>query len=166
MDLFVSLHQCKLEVKENEYMKIQRLKNILIGGVIGVSVILSGCGNSVNYDIPDDAIAISDENENTYVNPNDSDDSYGYVEIDGVIYLPYGTQGKTITGKEVGSCIAYSGTDSNNRFYKVNGNNDFIASYYVGGEMEQFDFWRSVDTIGEEIDIPDFIDDMGYEIWN
>jgi hypothetical protein len=32
--------------------------------------------------------------------------------------------------------------------------------------MEQFDFWRSVDTIGKEIDVPDFIDSMGYEIWN
>jgi hypothetical protein len=83
-----------------------------------------------------------------------------------VIYIPYGTQGKKITNKEVGSCIAYSETDSNGRFYKVNGNNDFVASYYVDGEMEQFDFWRSADTIGKEIDVPDFIDNLGYEIWN
>jgi hypothetical protein len=32
--------------------------------------------------------------------------------------------------------------------------------------MEQFDFWRSVDTIGKEIDVPDFIANLGYEIWN
>jgi ABC-type oligopeptide transport system substrate-binding subunit len=142
------------------------LKNVLIAGVIAVCMLLSGCENSVNYDIPGDAIAISDRNENTYLNPNDSEDAYSYVEIDGVMYLPYGTQGKTITSKEVGSCIAYSETDSNERFYEVNGTNDFIASYCVDGEMEQFDFWRSADTIGKEIDVPDFIDDLGYEIWN
>ncbi len=138
----------------------------MIGGIIGVCIIFGGCGNSVNYDIPDDATAISDRNENTYLNPNDSEDSYSYVEINGVTYIPYGTQGKTITNKEVGSCIAYSKTDSNERFYEVNGNNDFIASYTVNSEMEQFDFWRSVDTIGKEIDVPDFIDNLGYEIWN
>jgi hypothetical protein len=32
--------------------------------------------------------------------------------------------------------------------------------------MEQFNFLRSVDTIGVDIDIPDFIDSLGYEIWN
>jgi hypothetical protein len=50
--------------------------------------------------------------------------------------------------------------------YEVNGNNDFIASYYVDSEMEQFNFLRSVATIGKEIDVPDFIDDLGYKIWN
>jgi hypothetical protein len=147
-------------------MKTHVLKKALIGGVIGICVILGGCGNSVNYDISDDAIAISDVNENTYLNPNDNDDRYGCVEIDGVKYIPYGTQGKTITNKEVGLCIAYSEADSNDRYYEVNGNNDFIANYYVGSEMGQFDFLRSVDTIGKDIDIPDFIDNLGYEVWN
>jgi hypothetical protein len=147
-------------------MKTRALKKALIGGVIGVCIILGGCGNSVNYDISEDAIAISDRNENTYVNPNDNDDSYSYVEINGVKYIPYGTQGKKITNEEVGVCIAYNEEDSKDRFYEVNGNNDFIANYYVDSEMEQFDFWRNADTIGEKIDVPDFIDDMGYEIWN
>jgi hypothetical protein len=147
-------------------MKTNTIKNLWICGALGVYAILGGCGNSVDYDIPADAIAVSGMNENTYLNPNDSDDSYGYVEIDGVIYIPFGTQGKTITSKEVGSCIAYSETDSNERFFEVNGNDDFIASYYVGGEMEQFSFLRSIDTIGEKIDVPDFIDNLGYEIWN
>jgi hypothetical protein len=147
-------------------MKMRVLKNTLICGVIGVCVFLGGCGNSINYDISDDAIAISDTNENTYVNPNDSENTYSYVEIDGVKYLPYGTQGKTVTNKEIGSCIAYNEADSNERFYEVIGNNDFIASYYVEGEMEQFGFWRSADTIGKEIDVPDFIDNLDYEIWN
>jgi hypothetical protein len=147
-------------------MKTHALKNVLFGGVIGVCVLFGGCGNSVNLDIPEDAIAIADRNENTYVNPDDREDTYSYVEIDGVMYIPYGTQGESITNKEVGSCIAYSETDSNDRFYEVNGNRDFIASYYVDGKMEQFDFWRSADTLGEEVDVPDFIDSLGYEIWN
>jgi hypothetical protein len=147
-------------------MKIHTLKNAIICGIIGACVIYGGCGNSVNYDITNDAIAISDKNQSTYVNPEDSTDTYSTVEINGVTYIPYGTQGKTITNKEIGSCIAYSKTDTNDRFYDINGNSDFIARYYVDGEMEQFDFLRSADTLGKEIDIPDFIDDSGYDIWN
>jgi hypothetical protein len=127
---------------------------------------LSGCGNLVDYGIPNDAVAISDRNGNTYLNPNDSEDSYSYVEIDEVKYIPYGTQGKRITSKEVGSCIAYSEADTNDRFYEVIGSNDFVANYYVGGVMEQFDFWRSADTIGKEIAVPNFIDSLGYKIWS
>jgi hypothetical protein len=63
---------------------------------------------------------------------------------------------KLLIGGIVGVCVLFGGC----------GNPDFIASYYVDGEMEQFDFWRSVDTIGQEIEVPDFMDDLGYEIWN
>jgi hypothetical protein len=150
----------------NMMIETNPIKNILIGGIMGVCVILGGCGNSVDYDITDSAIAVSDTNENTYLNPNDSNDRYGYVEIDGVIYIPYGTQSRNITNEEIGSCIAYSKTDSNDRFYEVNGYDDFIANYYVGGEMEQFTFLRNAGTIGKEIDVPDFIDSLDYEIWN
>lgn len=31
--------------------------------------------------------------------------------------------------------------------------------------MEQVRFLRKADTIGKDIEIPDFIDDLGYEIW-
>jgi hypothetical protein len=41
--------------------------------MIGVCVILGGCGKSVDLDIPDDAIAISDSNEN-----DDFIDDLGY----------------------------------------------------------------------------------------
>jgi hypothetical protein len=153
-------------MEEHLYMKKCVLRNLFISGLVGVCVILGGCGNSINYDIPNDAIAITDTDDNIYSNPNDSKDTYGYVEIDGVKYILYGTQKTTITNKEIGSCIAYNKADSNERFYEVNGSNDFIASYYVNGEMEQFNFWRSVDTIGVNIDIPDFIDSLCYEIWN
>jgi hypothetical protein len=146
-------------------MVSMKIKNGLIGMLIGVCLLLSGCGNAVNIDIPDTAIALSDQNENTYINPNDSEDSYRSVEINGVIYIPYGTQGKSMTNKEIGACIAYSESDSRERFYAVNGNTDFIANYYVDSEMQQFDFWRSVDTLGKEREVPDFIEDLGYEIW-
>jgi hypothetical protein len=142
------------------------LKNFLLVGLIGACVFLGGCGNAVNYDLTEDAVAISDSNDHTYFNPNDAEDRYHYVEIDGVKYIPYGTQGKRMTNREVGACIAYSAADSNDRFYEVIGSSDFVARYDVGGVMEQFDFWRSVDTIGKEIDVPDFIDPLGYDIWN
>jgi ABC-type oligopeptide transport system substrate-binding subunit len=144
-------------------MKMRILKGTLLCMTIGVCVVLSGCGNSVNYDLTKDSIAVSDED--VYTNPDNSEDTYACVEINGVTYIPYGTQGKKITNKEVGDCIAYSSTDSDERFYEVIGTDNYIAFYSNDGVMEQFDFWRNIDTIGKEIDSFDFIASLGYEIW-
>lgn len=42
---------------------------------------------------------------------------------------------------------------------------DYIANYYVNGEMMQFEFYRAADTIGKEIYIPEYINSLEYEIW-
>jgi hypothetical protein len=158
-------YQRKSETEGDESMKTSLLKIACIAGVIAGCVMMGGCANWAYDAIPDDAVAISDRNETTWGDPNDSEASYSCVEIEGVQYLPYGTQGKTLTSQDIGACIAYSEADSNERFYEVKGTKDFIANYYVGGEMEQLDFWRRADTIGQEIAVPDFIEDLGYALW-
>ncbi len=65
----------------------------------------------------------------------------------------------------IGECIAYEVDDENERYYEVIGTDMFIANYYVDGEMEQVCFLRREDTYGHDIVIPNFIDDLGYEIW-
>lgn len=137
----------------------------LIACLLIICTLLSGCGKQINWDITDESIEIGDSNKNDYVNPNNKEDGYCYVQINGIIYLPYGVQNMTITGDMIGECIAYEEDDENERYYEVIGTDKFIASYYVNGEMEQVCFLRREDTIGHDIDIPNFIDDLGYEIW-
>ena len=141
------------------------MKKTIIRCILSGCILLCGCGSNVNWDITDNAIEIEDTNLNEYVNPNDKEDTYIYVEINGAMYLPYGVQGEQITSDMIGECIAYEEDDDNQRYYKVNGSDDFIADYYVGGEMVQVNFMRKADTIGKDIETPNFIDDLGYDIW-
>lgn len=41
---------------------------------------------------------------------------------------------------------------------------DYIANYYVNGEMMQFEFYRAADTIGKKY-MPEYINSLEYEIW-
>lgn len=36
---------------------------------------------------------------------------------------------------------------------------------YVGGIMDQPTFFRNVDTVGQNINTPDYIDSLGYDFW-
>lgn len=127
---------------------------------------LAGCSSKINYDITDSSVALNGLKDNIYINPDDSDDTYLYIEIDGVVYVPFGVQNATITGDMIGECIAYDADDSNSRYYKLIDNSDFIASYHVSGVMEQFTFFRRIDSKDKDIDIPDYIYDQEYLIWN
>lgn len=126
---------------------------------------LSGCAKKLDLEIKDSSVEITGRNNNTYYSPLSEEDTYCFVEINSKIYIPFGTQSGKITGEMVGECIAYEDSDSNSRYYEVIGNDNFIAAYYVGGVMEQIDFWRAADTIGTDIEIPSFIEELGYDIW-
>lgn len=139
-------------------------KTVLILTLITL-LLFTGCAPKINLDITENSQAIFSRNDNTYYNPKDVEDTYCFVEINGKKYIPFGTQSGKITGEMVGECIAYEDSDSNSRYYEVIGNDNFIAAYYVGGVMEQIDFWRAADTIGTDIEIPSFIEELGYDIW-
>ena len=74
------------------------MKKILAGCILLCCVLLSGCGNPICWDITEKSIQIGDSNRNEYINLNNKEDGYCYVEINGVMYLPYGVQAGTITG--------------------------------------------------------------------
>ena len=141
-------------------------KFIAVSILIGC-ILLGGCStiSQIDYDITDNSKAITIDDDHVYVNPNDPEDGYQIVTIDNRDYILYGTQGKTMTGGMIGECIAYDSEDNADRFYEVVGTEDYIAEYYVVGEMMQFDFLRAIDTIDKDIDTPEFIDDLGYDIW-
>lgn len=126
---------------------------------------LCACGKPLHYAITEDSVALAPDRFTTYTNPADSGDAYQMVELDGKEYLPYGTQKGSINGDMVGECLAYQRKDDNIRYYEVIGSDDFIAEYMVNGVMEQFYFLRDANTIGEQIDVPNFIQSQDYPIW-
>ena len=143
------------------------MKKYTVISILISCILLGGCSaiSPINYDITNNSKVITLDDYDIYVNPNDSEDIYEVVTIDNRDYILYGTQGKIITGDMIGECIAYDSRDNAERFYKVVGTNDYIAEYYAAGEMAQFGFLRAKDTMGKDIDTPDFIDDLDYDIW-
>ena len=101
-----------------------------------------------------------------YVNPDDPEDGYaGVIVYNGREYVLYGVQGKTVRLDKLGECIGYCDGDTNARVYSINETSDYLAEFYVNGMMEQVTFLRALDTAGEEIYTPDYIDSLGYELW-
>lgn len=37
-----------------------------------------------------------------------------------------------------------------------------VAAYHIRGIMEQFNFWRALDTVGKTMETPDYIDSLQY----
>lgn len=146
----------------NSIMKKEKRFAVLIASSL-TALFLCGCG--ISWDITENSEKIADPNMNEFVNPDNPEDRYVYVETGGRRYLLFGIQNKTLNDKQIGECIAYSEKDSNLRYYDVIGYDDFIAGFYVNGEMEQVHFLRDTETIGKDIVIPDFIDEFEYDIW-
>lgn len=90
-------------------------------------------------------------------------------EYKGRTYIPYGTVENTFD--DVDQCLGYilqdDETDKDYRVFtlKADKNNNFLATYIASGEMDQFGFWRAIDTRNTQIDIPDYISSLQYEFW-
>ncbi len=125
-------------------------------------LLLTGCGSSKLYDKPEDFPELQ---TGTYVNPNDPEDTYKTVLYGDREYVFYGTQGKTVRDSMIAACAGYLGGDTDDRVYTLTDTEDYIAEYYVSGIMEQVGFFRASDTIGQNIDTPDYIDSFDYDIW-
>ena len=125
--------------------------------------LLCACGESVIKKLPEDAQNIVTAE---YTNPDNADDGYaGVIEYGGRTYVIYGTQSGTIRESMIKECIGYTDGDTNSRVYTLNDTDDYIATYYVNGEMEQLTFLRALDTRGEDIDTPEYISSLDYELW-
>lgn len=136
---------------------------VFVSIVFAVFCLFPGCSNSRIPSLPQDAqeIPICD-----YTNPENPDDSFANcVEYGGRLFVLYGTQSKTIDGRIIKECVGYIDNDSDNRIYTLFDTGDYIASYYTSGIMEQFTFLRAVDTRGKDIYTPDYISDLGYDLW-
>ena len=101
------------------------------------------------------------------------------ITYDGRNYIAYGTTNNKYSQRCIKSCIGYiiqdehssSVIDLNNtdrRIYTLSGDpeHNFLMEFDASIKlMNQPSFFRAIDTSGKDIDVPDYIDPLGYEFW-
>ena len=137
--------------------------------------LLNGCGKK--YPEPgSDAVGFQ-----TSVFNDENSDNEGYLtfEYNGRTYMPYGTQKGSLKAKDLDRCVGYIVQDGNassvadpndkdTRVYTLTADKEtnFLMVHYIAMNwMNPPAFFRATDTRGKEIDVPSFIDDLGYEYW-
>lgn len=151
-------------------------RNIIMGSILVCILTLGGCGQLEYPDLPKEPVAF---NMGEFVDENDDDAYYGTIEYEGRTYMPYGTLGGTVREKDIDECIGYiiqnenssSIVDKSNKDTRVytlveDSEHNYLMKYYIGDtEMNQPDFWRAVDTKGQDINTPKYIDSLEYLYW-
>ena len=127
---------------------------------------LAGCGTPIDYELPEEPIEFHTAD---FVNPDDPEDGYLTIEYKGRTYVPYGTG--SVGGKDVGACLGYIVQDGEvregDRIFPLTTDPDcnYLAELTYQGFMDQPIFDRAIDTRGQEIDTPRFIDSLEYPFW-
>ena len=149
-------------------IKIIKKKQLSIITALCIAGVLTGCGNKIDYSLPADPIAF---NTDTYVSPSDSEDTFRSIEYNGRIYIPFGTQKGNITADDLGECLGYVVQDGekleDSRIFLLAGDPDvnFLVEFSTQTLMNPPMFLRAIDTLGEDITIPSFVEDLGYNYW-
>lgn len=143
------------------------MKRLLLVAVIGLTVFMAwGCGNGINYELPDEPIKFSTQ---TFVSPVDKNDTYSAIKYNDRLYIPYGTLDKTLKGDDVGVCLGYivqdGVEDKGARIYLLTATDDYLAEIFINAGMQQPIFFRAEDTIGKNIDTPSYIHSLNYGVW-
>lgn len=149
-------------------IKIFKKKQLSIITALCIAGVLAGCGKKIDYSLPADPIAF---NTDTYVSPSDSEDTFRSIEYNGRIYIPFGTQKGNITADDLGECLGYVVQDGekleDSRIFLLAGDPDanFLGEFSTQNFMNPPMFLRAIDTLGEDITIPSFVEDLGYDYW-
>lgn len=141
--------------------------------LIMCGMVLSGCrlfDESEKFGaLPEPPVSFT---QKEYCHPDHPEDGYMAVEYNGRLYVPYGTLKGMITPKDVKECVGYicredDPEDKNAHLHTLTDDPDvnYLMEYYVNGLMEQPNFYRAVDTAGEDIYTPTYIDSLDYDIW-
>ena len=136
--------------------------------VLFAIMIFTGCGSRIDYSLPDNPIEF---NTGTFVNPGNPNDTYISIEYNGRTYIPYGTINGIVPKEEMGDCLGYIVQDGtkmeDERIFLMSGDPDanYLGRFETQGVMSQPDFFRAIDTVGQDITTPAYIDDLGYEFW-
>lgn len=138
--------------------------------------LLCGCSKTIYPDLPENPTAFE---MGSFTYDNLEGMSFGTIEYNGRTYIAYGTLGGTLHREDIDECIGYiicdensSGntdlSDTDRHVYTLadDENCDFLMDYYVSANlMNQPSFWRAADTMGKDIEHPDFIYGDDYEMF-
>ena len=149
---------------------ILRKPYILIATIAITVLMATGYGSRVYPDLPANPIEF---HTGVFENPQNNNDeaSFSSIEYNGRTYILYGTVKGRLKKSDIESCLGYIVQDGEKlddiRIYSLSAgsNNNYLVEYAADGEMKQPHFLRAVDTVGEDIETPAYIDDMGYEFW-
>ena len=139
-------------------------------------LLCSGCGKTGYPDLPKDGIAFE---MGSFEDTEHDSALFGTLEHNGRIYIMYGTTRSSYGPKKIDACIGYiirdehsssftDLSDKNRRVYTLAGDEEqnFLIDYDDTVKlMDQPSVWRAIDTRGKDIEIPDFIEELGYDFW-
>ena len=140
---------------------------IMISVAAVILLLCTGC-RKIDTALPEKPIAF---HTGTFVNPNDPEDTYLSIEYNGRTYIGYGTLKGKIDGNDIDKCLGYIVQENeimeDVRVFTLTSDTDtnYLIRLFIDGFMNPPDFFRAVDTVGKEIEAPDFIDDLEYEYW-
>ncbi len=153
-------------------MKIKKISAFII---IAAYALLSGCGR-INYPgLPDNPEAFE---MGTFTDNEHDDAMFGSIVFNGRTYISYGTVRSALKQEYLSECVGYIIQDENSyspadpdnkavRIYTLAGDteNNFLLEHYNGFMSTPADFMRAVDTKGKDIEIPEYIESLGYGFW-
>ena len=144
-------------------MKVKKITTIFLTEIIMLAFV--GCFNSSLTVLPSNPIVFT---QYSVSNPKDVNDGYMAIDYNGRTYIPFGTLSGRITKADINKCLGYidDGTDNERVCTLIaDPNEDFLLIICENTVMDQPTFWRATDTARQQISIPGYIDDLGYDYW-
>ncbi len=157
---------------DNKFKKPNIEKMLIIS--IGITLIALLAVVTVNiktdsgtYTLPSDSIVFTEEE---FINPNNPDDKYAQITFNGREYISYGKLKLRKTEAVLGQCVGYIDrgyeNDTQVRILVLSETEDLIVRYPLGNIGDQPIFFRARDTVKRDIEIPEYIQSLGYEFWD
>ena len=156
------------ENKNMNYKYKKKLKKLItLFAFIPLFFFSFGCAGMYGTVLPSNPIAFSlfpvTDSKNTT-------DKYYSIEYNGRIYVPFGTAKSTLKKSDIDQCLGYLdyGTGPNNIHICTliaDPNNDFLVRVYGYDPTEKPAFYRASDTYSQQINIPTYIMDLGFDYW-
>ena len=140
-------------------------KNILwlIGTVI--LLFLSGCGQSIK--LPENPIKFVTYD---FYNPENPEDGYRAFDYNGRTYILFSSVKKSMKKSDIDECLGYIVQDGIQGELVISlsafENDDVLMTYYPNGFMEPYLIYRAIDTKGQVLSFPDYMDSESmYKFW-
>ena len=135
--------------------------------IIGI-LLLSSCGR-IDYPEPEDnAIAFK---MGSFEDTEHDNALFGTIEYNNRIYIGYSTVNNSYKRIKPDKCIGYIIQDEDSTDVRVytlsdDAEHNFLMEYDNTVKlMNQPFFYRAIDPKGQNIEIPESMDDLGYEFW-